>query len=67
MKPGELPASAWEFRSAGVNYRVQWSWKRFEKGHFAREASEFFPTLSEAMADARRHGFRDAFDSFSIV
>jgi hypothetical protein len=66
MKPGELPKSTWMFRSASVDFRVRWSWKRFEDRHVVREASEPFHSLSEAMADARKHGFNDAHDGYSI-
>ena len=55
------------FVSSAVDFRVRWSWKRFEEGHFVREASESFHSLSAAMADARKHGFSDAHDKFSIV
>jgi len=66
MKPGGLPKSTWEFRSATRQYRPVWQWLRLDDGRVTREASEWFHSLSEAMRDARVHGFSDAYDSFSI-
>ena len=66
MKSGELPPSTWSFHSTSVDFRVQWSWKRFEEDRLARESSESFHSLSAAMADARAHGFSEAHDKFSI-
>ena len=66
MKPGELPQSTWTFRSASVDFRVRWTWKRLEGRYVVREASESFHSLPEALADARKHGFSDAYDSYSI-
>jgi len=66
MKSRELPGSSWVFSSVTVDHRVRWSWKRFEPDNVVREASEAFHKLSDAMADARKHGFSERTDKFSI-
>ena len=67
MKPGELPTLTWQFRSSTLNYVVVWSWRSVDDDHFGRESADQFVSLSEAFADARRHGFNGAHDQYSIV
>jgi hypothetical protein len=67
MKSNDLPKARWHFRSLSVEHRPRWTWKRVARDGNAEEASDTFPTLSGALADARRRGFDDAYDEYSIV
>jgi hypothetical protein len=67
MLPIELPLSSWEFCSSSVDFHPRWSWKRFDAGHTLREASDAFYSLSAALADARKHGFSDAYSKYTIA
>ena len=61
------PLSAWQFRLSKANDRVQWSWERLEGSHTVARSLGSLETLSDAFADARQHGFRDAHDKYTIV
>lgn len=64
-----LPASptAWQFKSSGGKDSPRWSWERFEDGRMISKSDRSFASLSDAMADARKHSFNDAHDEYSIV
>jgi hypothetical protein len=59
--------TAWQFKSSGEKDSARWSWGRFENRRMISESDRSFASLSDAMADARKHSFNDAHDKYSIV
>ena len=67
MEAGDIQKSTWEFRSGSDQSGILWSWKRFDESYVVRESEGRFHSLSNAMADARKHGFNEGQHKFSIV
>jgi hypothetical protein len=64
MAPG---SPEWQFRLVKVGNRLEWAWIRTKWGVTVETSAASLGSLSDALANARQHGFNDAHDKYKIV
>lgn len=57
----------WEFHSRYNGFTHRWLWKYFFQGVLSRSSGPNFNSMSDAVKDARGHGFEMHMDRWQIM